>query len=337
MRSTWWVLATLLVVGCSKDPDGVGDDTGDTEDTDDTATDTTDTTDSETDEPEPAVFSPHEGVLFELAQPVEWTPLEVSEPLYTGSIGGYPVTFTVGAQVTGRTDVEMAVDSHLEQETDDDWVQYFTGLKDGGKLDAVMEIEFPLILTFDGLAIDIGPLLQGAVDLPELEKVLPTHIFDTLALSGDSEATTYVASAFAYDWESGTFDPGTLFPWTEISLDFDINYSTVFNASTYDLYPRSNTTKIASQLKAADRLEVNEHVGAAGEEPTQVRFDSIAKGELRNDLSIDATIELHMWYTGGPFAGTDVTLPFTTTLALGDQGKWGLTFGKEAVNHDQVQ
>jgi len=327
MRSMWWIAATVLVIGCSKDPEGQGDDTGDPIDTD---TEDTDTEDTDTGEPpQPATYEPDEAIVFDM-NPIPWVPLEYTEPVYNTTIGGFDISITVGANVSGKTDVSLTVDSHLDRESDGDYVWYFTGLKDGGKLNSEVHVNFPMVFNFEGIQFDVSELvLDNTIpQANELDWVFPQHIFDTLNLSGDGEITTHVGTVDTWEWTSGKIDPASWLPYITFDVTAAIELTSTFRTTKYEIRDITSDANIATQTKAVDRGNVDTYVGELGAEAAQIRFDGKAEGELKNSLQVDLNLKITLEAQG---AQTSFDFPFDIDLA--DEAHWKIQFDEERITH----
>jgi len=149
-------------------------------------------------------------------------------PLYDGSIDSIHITLTIGANVTGETDVTIAVTSNLEEEEtlSGDWEQYFTGIADGGLLegeppsllsrDLDQTREHSPLLPFDPVCDDryvyvhLGPAVAalerdtGKLAFYAPEGVAPgaeleTHVDELLAKSPGARAATVADGVLYFD------------------------------------------------------------------------------------------------------------------------------------------
>ncbi len=318
-------------VDCELEPDNLTD----VDDTDDPA-DTNTPVDTEDPEPDP-VFYESDAITLKTRNPVAWSPLSYSQQVIDTSIGGSDVKVTLGATVAGSTKVEVSVDSHLDEVERGEWEQHFTGLKDGGKIDATMSLTFPITIKVGSTTMDVS----GLLNMPSFNQVVPTHVFETLALTQDGQSTSFSSSAYTYTWSSGERDPedyigdpGYYLPFFDLTLDVEIIYGAEFTMKYYELLEDGSSASIERQHLGADRQEVTFYVGDVGEENETVAFEGTGAGSLKNTLTVRPTMYITMWY-GWCQAWCETTFPVTRDWDIGDAGAWELKLDKDPIIHTQ--
>ncbi len=310
MRALMGLVVLGSLAGCKKDDLCAEGDTGcyDTGDTAFVPTDTDTDSDSDTDAdttptpPPKAYYDPTELTLG-TATDVEWPGIRFDWEIGSFQLLGFTTAFTLGVEVEGSTSASLDVGGKLEeQSTRGQWNQYYTPVADGGSINNILRLGFPMEMSLDddptdsipGSTFDIWPLASALAlgSLPQLTKMLPEHVFDTLLLDGDGLKTDIRSSGNAYEWNSGWLDPASWAPYIMLDLSVTYDYAGAFTVLQYESAQPGVTSAIGKQTQASERIDVSAGMEEPGEEATTFTFDARAVGELTNAVTVDVAIDI---------------------------------------------
>ncbi len=324
---------------CEQDPDAAncGSDTdefGNAIDTADTGEpgDTGEPTDTGEPPPPPVEYS-REEVTF-VFDDAGWQAMEGSVTHEFDDDGDYAIE--VGFEVTGSSDLEVSGYSHVVEDEKDEWFQYFEGIELGGLMTPHLEIDFPIDVTIAGTSFPLGDLVDLLVDLPFLEHDFSAVVFDTFAFfeDGEGEAVVYEAAPFSWSWSEFGLDPGSVFPYVDIEIEIDVNFTSFYTTLSVDTWEaEQGGDLIGEQYDDLTRHDISELIPYMSE-PASLLFHTELWGYLLNELQIDGSIDINAYYDSVPIS-VDLD-PYDFDIDLSDPAYFMITFDPEEVEHTQL-